>query len=195
MGSKQYTHTAAFLFTLLFAISFLNDQLFSNKQGSSNLSSQKANLSSRLPASTNLNWEAELIKKYTSGFRDKKNLVVGKRPDTFEKFAFGTLNGSYAINLLGGKIASLEFNKDQNTDEPQIIKDTYSFLIKNKNILAVEFDSVAKVSERYDGKSIYEEYGLFSASLIRVATVEIKSDQDHHFLSLKIARDGSFASN
>ncbi len=195
MQSKQYTLTAASLFTLLFVVSFLNNKLFSDNQTSPNLAIQETTLSSRLPASADVNWEANLIKKYTSGFRNQKNIVIGKRPDTLDKFTFGTLNGSYAINFSGGKISSLEFNKTQNSNQPQVIEDIHSFLDKNKDVLAVEFDSVAKINERRDGKNTFEEYGLFDSNLVKVATAEVKSDQDNRFLSLRIARDEHIASN
>ena len=198
MESKQYTlKLTAGLFTLLFVVTFLNNELMSRKKTSENLTYNEVILSSRLPASANVNWEADLIKKYTSGFRDQKDLIIGKRPDNFDKFTFGTLNGSYSINYLGGKISSLQFNETQNSNEPQIIEDTHRFLVKNKNILAVDFSTVAKINERNDGKGIYEEYGLFDVNLVKVATAEIKTDLSRHILSLtlKTVSDGQIASN
>lgn len=198
MASKRHTPAAAILFTLLFAFGFLNNELFSvSLQHRPNILKNEFSVSqnTRLPASGSVDWEAQLIKKYTSGFKNQSALIVGKRPDTFDNFTFGTLNGSYAINYSGGKISGLEFNENKVTSTPQVIDDTYSFLLENKNIIAVEFTTIAKINERHINKKIIEEYGLFDANMAKVATAEIESDQDHHFLTLKIAHDGHIASN
>lgn len=196
MSSKRYTPTFAILAALLFAVSFLNNELLSKsaQEKPSLVVQQVAQSSLRLPASNNVNWEELLIKKYTSSFREQKGLIIGKRPDLFDKFTFGTLNGSYAIHYSGGKIAGLEINEASDSSA-LVIEDTYSFISKNKNLLAVEFDSISKISERHEGNRIYEEYGLFDANSVKVATAALESDQENRFLALKIVRDGQLASN
>lgn len=193
LPEQRKTLATAGLVTLLFVVSFLNNELLTVKKHNVN-SAFVPTQSSRLPASVNSNWEKTLIEKYTSRHQTQ-GIIVAKKPDAFDKLVFGTLNGSYVMTLNRGQIQEIEFNSGNDNKAPEKINNTREFLLANRQLLTVDFNSIQKVSERHENGFIFEEFTMTDSQDAQVASAELKFTKSHQFLSLKINRGNKVASN
>ncbi len=95
--------------------------------------------------------------------------------------------------MLSGKILAIEIIDGKN--QPQKLDSPSSFLRTNRELLEVQFDKVAKVSERREANSRSEEYALLNRSDIQVGTAAFNFDKNGHFLSMKLEKTQKVASH
>lgn len=113
---------------------------------------------------------------------------IGRQPTLLQSLAFGRLEGKYAIRLLDGKIAELEFNKSaEGSVEPTQLKDLSSFLSDNRELFPVAFDRTIRIDREESGDRVTETYQLVDKVSRPLAKVRFELNSQGGLITMSVS--------
>jgi hypothetical protein len=166
---------------LLFLTPLLNYQVL---QGQDSLAPSASSDGQRSLASVDASWELKISEEAASLL--KKELVrggvsiedagIGRRPDAYDRLAFGVLEGKYQFHLENGKIKEIDL-VDQRSARAKLSEPS-AFLTEFKDLLLVSYSKTQQRKRFLDHKNMVTIYDLMNSDNTRVGQVSFIEDQD-----------------
>ncbi len=169
---------------LLFLTPLLNYQVVQLKSSAPFFSVS----SQRTLASVDPSWELRLSEQAAVRFQDeliggsaKGPASLGRKPTSYDKLAFGVLEGRYQFHLESGKIKSIRLvNEDQ---LGAVVKEPQYLLEEFRSLFLIPYDKLSQRIEYFDqGRSVIifdllskEDSRVGQASFIKDASGGLKS--------------------
>lgn len=198
-AQKAFLTLSVFVFIMVAVMS--NEQVTKNQRPvyliSDNSNVNLANLNRAIASAQPVNmfrdiqWEHDLAKRLAeqSGLERTPAAIHSGDPSDMDQFRFGLLAGKYRIkanqdaNKFGHQIQEIEYiDSVEISDRPVQIDDRKSFLLENRSLMAVAFDSASLKSQAGD----QEIWILKSASGQTVGEALVYINEDNRFLGLKV---------
>jgi hypothetical protein len=175
----------------------INASLFSKKTGPGAIASSADQVTGRQvasaapiqsPALTNplfrISWEKrafEVLDKTEA--RDLAS--VGEKPSFFDAFAFGILEGKYAIRRVDGKIAEIQFSEAPDS-RPKLLKERQQFIASNLKLFSEEASQVEQVQSVQNEQRFIEKFQMTDAEGHDLGTIQVLLDKDQNLLSMTV---------
>ena len=176
------------ILSILIVISVFNKNVFSTVTGHLDLASTTLD-TSRQVASVPLgttNSEDNMTKELSLKPLDDK-ARWGQNPSRVEQLTFGLLEGKYSVRLKDGKLNGFELT--DLTAQPKMVQNLEKFISENKEILPVNFESIAQAKSTKSESENIQKFTLLSSASRRLAEVEFHLDNLGRLLSMKINKN------
>ncbi len=188
-SEAKWMISGSLLVVLTMAIG-INSTLFSQTNGASGgaVAVVESPLGGRSVASINplfrVSWEKrafEVLKDTDT--RDLAN--VGGHPSVFDRFAFGTLEGHYAIRKVEGKIAEIRL-ADYPESQPKTLLERKGFLVKNLALFSDQAHSVEEIHAENNSERLIEKFQLKGQNGQDLGVVQMLLDKNQNLLSMTV---------
>lgn len=135
----------------------------------------------------NLSIEKELAEQMATDLGDS-TVALAEKPNLKDELIFGELEGKYAFRVEDGKIESLTFIGQRDSQEKGILKiaDKVAFLKKYESIFSASYSQVERSIDSEN--SATETFHLFDKNHTLVGAAKFSVDSQGHLLQLKFSR-------
>ena len=133
-----------------------------------------------LSSGSDVKWEHQLARELSQQRGLAAHLAV--KPSLRDELIYGALEGRYAMRLDGDRVSSVEFIRNENSEEPLMVKDRGQLLTRYRAAFSVPFQEVSLV----ETQNSEEVWNLIGADKTIVGTARVHLDESGHLTSLTV---------